>query len=124
MLPQILILGMISHEWWSVKEFMSKTPDLKDSAPTWLAAKFYHWLDRRHQFVFTSDEFREANLTVYIDREDTGISKSLGAFFGGMKQRGYIMESASRRSRILSNHGRKITTYHWTPFGITELCKK
>jgi hypothetical protein len=76
------------------------TPNLKDSAPLWLAVKFYHWLDRRNQFVFTSDEFREANLTVYIDRDDTGITKSLGAFFGGLKQRGWIQEFQSARSRI------------------------
>ena len=40
--------------------------------------------------------------------------KSIGGFFARLKENGLIMEVAWTRSRIPSNHIRRIRVYEWT----------
>lgn len=60
--------------------------------------------------AFTSDDFRELGYDQFMRRPD----KSIGSFFGKLVQQGLAMQVGMRRSRIESNHIRKIHVYAWT----------
>jgi hypothetical protein len=72
-----------------------------------LAYAFYNETRGR---TFTSDDFRELGYDDCMRRPD----KAIGNFFGQLVRHGLAMQVGWVRSRIPSNHIRKIRTYAWT----------
>jgi len=81
-------------------------PDL-DLEEEPLVLRFYRATKGR---IFTSDNFRDLGL----DRTMSNRKKMIGSFFGALKSSGLAMEVGWTRSRIRTNHRRKIREYEWT----------
>lgn len=66
---------------------------------------------------FSSDDFRDYKLDRYLYEKQHGI----GGFFARLLANGQVKEAGWKRSRIASNHGRKIRVYELADVEVSQL---